>query len=402
MSSCGWRILKSLEGRANSPRASVGTGTQRGPDEVPGQGGAPADRALSSLRRWASGTLVLALFVAGAGPAGAAESAPVAEVMPVTALAFSPDGTALVSNGDRSLKVRDPGDATVRRSIPCDQDRITSLAFRRDGRLLAVGGGEPGVRGEWCLFTWPEGRLVRRSGGSRDLVTGVAFDAEGRRLAVSSADHLASLWELGPAPAPSGTGAPGPQPADRPLFTVTGHAGPVLACAIPASDAFLVTAGGDRSVKVWSLDQGRLLRSLNQHTEAIRALAFRPARVGPAAGALPEFCATAGDDRTVRVWQPGLGRMVRIVRGQEGAVLALTWSVDGRWLFSAGRDGVIRCVEGDSDVLRAKWQAQDDWIYALAASPAGERLASGGWGGRVRVDELRECVPGWQPAPVSP
>lgn len=331
-----------------------------------------------------------------------------AESMPVTALVFSPDGSNLVSNGDRSLAVRDPVDGTVRRSVPCDLKRITSLAFRRDGRLLAVGGGEPGVRGEWCLFSWPEGRLVRRSGGPRDLVTSVAFDREGRRLGVASADHGASLWELGPYPGASGGGAGAGsslgEPTERPRFTLTGHAGPVLAVAFPGSGDLLVTAGGDRSVKVWSLDGGRLQRSLNHHTEAIRALAFRPmeAGVGAGAGSWQEFCATAGDDRTVRVWQPGLGRMVRIIRGHESAVLALTWSVDGRWLFSVGRDGVIRCVEGDSDVLRAQWRAQDDWIYALAASPDGARLASGGWGARVRVDELRARVPGWQAEAGSP
>src|SRR4029077_15746750 len=100
----------------------------------------------------------------------------------------------------------------------------------------------------------------------------------------------------------------------------------------------LVTASADRSLKVWSTRDGHLLRTFNQHLEAVQALAFRP-RSGGAAEVTPAFCASAGDDRTVRIWQPEIGRMVRIIRHHEGRIFALVYSPDGKTVFSAGKEG---------------------------------------------------------------
>ncbi len=295
--------------------------------------------------------------------------------VPVTALAFSPDGAALVSNGDRRLDIRSPKDAAIQRHVACDLPKITSLAFAPNRRLLAVGGGEPGVAGEVRLLSWPEGKVLHRLTNYTDVVTRVAFDAEGRRLGVASSDHTATVWKFNEKAEPAAT------------FTLTGHAGPVLAIAFSPSGQSIVTASADRSLKVWAAEDGRLLRSFSHHTEAIHALAFRP-RAG-AKEDFPVTCATAGDDRTVRIWQPEIGRMVRIVRQHEGPVFALAWSTDATVLFSAGKEGIIRRIDGNSDTIQAQWRAHDDWIYALAVSPAGATLASGDWSGSVRVHDLR-------------
>jgi WD40 repeat protein len=150
----------------------------------------------------------------------------------------------------------------------------------------------------------------------------------------------------------------------------------------------------DRSLKVWSAADGKLVRSFGQHTDAVQALAFRPATADwPAA---PPFCSSGGDDRTVRVWQPTIGRMVRIVRRHEGAVLALAFTPDGRALFSAGKEGIIRRIDSDSDEVLGEWRASDEWIYSLAISPDGRTLATGDWSGVIRwwsVGE-RELQPG--------
>lgn len=293
-----------------------------------------------------------------------------AHAAPVTTLTFSPDGAALVSNGDRRLDIRSPKDASIQRHIPCDLPKITTLDFAPNGRVLAVGGGEPGVRGEVQLLSWPDGKMLHRFGDHDDLVTRIAFDAEGKHLAVAASDHTVRVWQLPENDAPTNK------------FTLTGHAGPVLTIAFSPSGQSIVTASADRSLKVWSCSDGQLLRSFSHHTEAIHALAFRPRT----ASAIT--CASAGDDRTVRIWQPEIGRMVRIIRQHEGPVFALVWSSDGSMLFSAGKEGIIRRIDGASDAVETAWRAHDDWIYALALSPDGHTLASGDWAGTVRLHDL--------------
>ncbi len=302
---------------------------------------------------------------------------------PITALAFSPEGQLLVSNGDRRLDIRSAKDAMIQRQIDCALMKITSIAFAPHGRLLAVGGGDPSVIGKVFILSWPDGKVVHRLTNHSDVVTQVVFDAVGTHLAVASSDHTAKVWTL------SERGA-----LTNPS-TLIGHAGPVLSIAFSPSGQSLVTVSADRSVKVWSADGLSLLRSFSHHTEAIHALAFRP-RTGPDDSA-PVSCATSGDDHTVRLWQPEMGRMVRIVRQHEGPVFALVWSRDGTALFSAGKEGIIRCFDGASDTLQTQWRAHEDWIYALALSPDGGTLASGDWSGKVRVHDLQTLVrPGKQ------
>jgi WD40 repeat protein len=295
---------------------------------------------------------------------------------PIAALAFSPDGQILVSNGERSVVIRSPVDGTVRQQVPCEIAKITALAFAPMHKLFAVAGGRPGVEG--CVFLWdgPQGQPVRRFDAGTDLITDIAFSPDGRTLAAAGSDHQTRIF-------PVDSGAEG---ASAPLL-LDGHAGPVLAVAFSPEGSVLITTSADRSVKVWDTRDGRLIRTFGQHTEAVHALAFRPLLKGQGRDR-PLACATAGDDRTVRLWQPAVGRMVRIIRRHEGPILALAFSPDGRGLFSAGREGIILHLDPDSDVVRNEVARGGDWIYALAVSPDGRRLASGDWAGIVRVHSL--------------
>ncbi|MGE3308643.1 MAG: WD40 repeat domain-containing protein [Limisphaerales bacterium] len=301
---------------------------------------------------------------------------------PISALAFSPDGSALVSNGPRSITIRSADGKTVVKQWDCPWPKITALRFDPTGRRLGVVGGTPGEHGEALVLAWPEGAPVFQARLAGDLAMGLDFSPDGRRMVVAGANHLALVWNL-PADEPGGNTTPVTNPP--PVFTLAGHAGPVLATAWDPADGLIATASADRSIKIWSTADGHLLRSFNQHTEPPNALAFRPRRPDSEPGT-PSVCASGGDDRTVRIWQPGVGRMVRIVRNHgQSSILALAWAPDGASLFTSGSDGRLRRVDADSDAVLAEWPGHPDWILALTVSRDGSRLATGDASGMVRV-----------------
>jgi WD40 repeat protein len=81
----------------------------------------------------------------------------------------------------------------------------------------------------------------------------------------------------------------------------------------------------DRTVKVWELESGRLLRSLEGHTDWVRAVAVSPDG---------RFIVSGSDDRTVKVWELESGRLLRSLEGHTGRVRAVAVSPDGRFIVS--------------------------------------------------------------------
>jgi len=297
---------------------------------------------------------------------------------PATALQFTPDGSAIVSSGYRSVRIHGPSPAAPVRTIPCDLPQVQCLRFSPDGKTLAVGGGAAGAHGAAVLLAWPGGLVRRTLSGHSDLVMSLAFSSDGTRLAAASADATVSVW--------STAGA-----ATTPALTLRGHAGPVLGVAFSPDGALLVTASADRSLKVWDAKTGALQRSLPNHTEIVHSVAFRPPN---RENQNPNpYCVSASDDRTIRIWQPGIGRMVRIVRGHGGPVLAAQYSRDGARIYSAGTEGIVRAIDAESDEILHSWQAAPGWVYSLALSPDGKALATGDWQGGVRRWDLTRMPP---------
>jgi WD40 repeat protein len=260
--------------------------------------------------------------------------------------------------------VRSQENGAVLETIPFDLPRVAALAFDQHGRLLAVGGGAPGEFGRALIIDWKSKQTLRIFDQHKDLVTAVAFSPGGSSLAVASADHTASIHSL--------------HKTNSPPIKLVGHSAPVLDIAFDPGGRIILTASADRSIKVWSTE-GKLLRSLGNHTEIVHKLAVRLTNSGQLE------CASASDDETVRIWQPQTGRMVRIVRNHNEPVYSIAYSADGTALFSAGKSGVVRRIDVASDEILGEWKAHSEPIFSLGVSPAGNMLASGDWLGDVRI-----------------
>jgi WD40 repeat protein len=78
-------------------------------------------------------------------------------------------------------------------------------------------------------------------------------------------------------------------------------------------------------VKVWELESGRLLRSLEGHTGGVNAVAVSPDG---------RFIVSGSEDRTVKVWELESGRLLRSLEGHTGGVRAVAVSPDGRFIVS--------------------------------------------------------------------
>jgi WD40 repeat protein len=121
--------------------------------------------------------------------------------MPVTSLAFGPDGASLASaasaepggDGRAEIKAWDLATGRERLGWTVPEGLIVSLAFRPDGRQLASAGFGQSVR----LWALPSGRLEDELHGHQSAVAQAAYSPDGRWLATAGyMDGTARLWEL--------------------------------------------------------------------------------------------------------------------------------------------------------------------------------------------------------------
>src|SRR5262249_45452163 len=158
--------------------------------------------------------------------------------------------------------------------------------------------------GKVDLFDWPTGRLIGSLGRHGDLATSAAFSPDESRLAIGSADRTTEIWK--PKEPTSRSGGRRWELAG----TLVGHTGAIVAVSFSTDGQSLITASADRTLRLWDAGTGGLSRSFSQHTDAVECIAFRPMIHHSGDSAIPS-CASGSDDRTVRVWQPTTGRMVR-------------------------------------------------------------------------------------------
>jgi WD40 repeat protein len=242
-----------------------------------------------------------------------------------------------------------------------------SLAFSADGSRLAVGGGGPHAPGRIQLWDVHSGRRLHTFGGHKVVVMGVAFSADGMRLASASHDRTAKLWDM---------------TNGKELVTLTRHKDRVNSVAFRPDGRWLATGSRDRTVKLWEVTTGRKLQTLAGHNGSVTSVAFHPGgRFLAVATGLPDPAAHA----ELAVWDVTTGRRVRTLAAESNILYAVAFHPGGRLLAAAGTDRVIHVWENATGQEILRLPGHDDSIMRLAFSGDGRFLVSCGYDGTVRV-----------------
>jgi WD40 repeat protein len=131
----------------------------------------------------------------------------------------------------------------------------------------------------------------------------------------------------------------------------------------------LATGGADRMVKLWDVESGTLIKTLEGHTHHVTAIAWNINLRQLASGSA---------DATVKVWDLDSGQSTRTISGLKSEVTRLVYiGRDDRVGFSSG-DGYFRVYRTNNGSRETNAKVPGGYLYALDANRDGTRFIVGG------------------------
>ena len=290
--------------------------------------------------------------------------------VPILNSAFSPDGKELFSgSADGGLRTWDSHGRGVRLRVQSHAGRVLTSAWSSDASNL-VSGGEDGALRIWDTN---DGKIRLQFQGHSGRVLACAWSPDGTEILSSGVDRTLRVWD-----ARSGKSRLTLQDRDGPVWSPRGGwaPGPVWACAWAPDGARLVSGGEDRSLRIWHAGSGRIQLTLQGHTDWVLACAWAPDGRSLASGSA---------DSTLRIWDTRTATGHRTLRGHSGRVHACAWSPDGGELLSGAEDGTVKVWDAQTGRSRMTLLGHLGSVLSCAWSPDGSRLLSGGEDGSLRL-----------------
>jgi WD40 repeat protein/serine/threonine protein kinase len=316
-------------------------------------------------------------------------------LLPVTSVAFSPDGTRLASGAGNlfdpdkrgEVKVWDARTGRQLLALKGHASYVNSVAFSPDGKLLASGSGDINHRdkpGEVKVWDAQTGRQLLALMGHTGYVFSVAFSPDGTRLASAGTGGqdrpgAVKVWDV--------------HSGQQLLVLQEGNTVGVLGVAFSPDGKRLASGSSDASVKVWDAQTGKQLLALQGHTGGVSSVRFSPDGKRLASGA---------SDATVRVWDTQSGQEVLVLKGHRDQVRSVAFSPDGTRIVSGSHDQTVKVWDAQSRQQLLTLQGRPGDVTSVAFSPDGERIIAAGPQGGVRAWDGRsgqEIVPCTDPPP---
>lgn len=255
----------------------------------------------------------------------------------VQALAWSPDGHWLASGSFRRLVLWDMESFKVERERTNGlTGPITAIKFSPDGGRLALADGVIGQSGYVRILDTAENKVILSWRAHGDTIFDLDFSRDGTELVTASGDKLIKVWELS---------------SKKELARLEGHSTQVLGVAFNTNATQVVSGGADKEIKVWDVKTREKIISLGSHSARVTAIAW------PGEGKVIVAATDGGDVSTYTNLKAHTGEQSsgggdeKKIGDANEAVLSLATTPDAKTIFAGSHDGIVHVWNSERKLL---------------------------------------------------
>lgn len=214
-------------------------------------------------------------------------------------------------------------------------------------------------------------------------------------LLTGSQDRTVKKWEI--VKSYSSKASPN---TPRAIFTRKAHDKDINALSVNHNSNLFASASQDRTVKIWSVEEGEVQGVLRGHRRGVWSVKFAPKDAPPLIGddgpasTGRGLILTGSGDKTVKIWSLNDYSCLRTFEGHTNSVLKVLWmplpsattttsspqtsTKNTLQIASAGGDGLVKIWNANTGETAATLDNHTDRIWALTVDPATNTLVSGG------------------------
>jgi WD40 repeat protein len=261
---------------------------------------------------------------------------------PVLDLAVTPDGRLAVSaSDDRTIRVWDAGNMTEVACLRGHDKGVFSVAVSPDSRH-AVSGGRDNQLLIWDLRRGKRVRTVpipgafdeQHSGGpattKENIVHQIDVTPDGRFAVTGLSDGSVRVWKLHDRLPWWLSLLRGVLRLQVERYRFQGHSGPVRTVAVTPDGRHLVSGADDKTIKLWSLQTGKEIRTLHEHSDSVSHVDVTHDG---------RFLVSSSWDASIILWDLDSGRCLHKLKGHGRLVRQVKTTPSGRHALSASADG---------------------------------------------------------------